>query len=386
MESLRAGRDPYSDAMAVQRAYQANPHAYEPGVAIPYSYVYSPVTLPLLRAVMLLPMKLSGAIYWAIFFLAIAVTLWVCMQFIEPEERSAFGPIVPMAVFFPGMLENDCFWSGNIAYVLYTACFAAALLGWRRGRWGWFYVAVLAVSCVKAPMLTLLAIPVFSARRQWVRAGVTAVAGLALFAVQPRIWPALFANYLEAIDLQFRFNRDFSSSPAGLIANALFFRAPYKTVSAVSYLSYAVLIVAALALLSRRFHAGRLTLREFAPVLLVGTILLNPRIMEYDLAPVTIPMALIVWRFCDRVVSSRLAPRQRNVWWTAVAMALLFASSNILATRPHAGLDNPPWKLTAGWLISLTFVAGTWELMTRSRERDGEAANPSGAGDLLAAL
>lgn len=351
--ALRAGHDPYADAIAVQKAYQLNPHAYEPGVAIPFSYVYSPLTLPVLRAVGVLPLQVSLAVYWTVFFCMIALGLWAMMQLPEAGERRTFWLLASVAIFFPAMIENDSFFSGNVAFILYALVLAAAVRGWRRERWALFYAAVLLAGVFKTPMLTLLAIPLFSARRQWWPVVATGVAGSAMFLMQPLLWPTLFKHYLEAVDLQFKFNRDFSSSPAGLVANALFFHVPYKITSAVCYLSYAAAIMVALFLLSRRFRAGRLTLEQFAPVLLVGTILLNPRIMEYDLAPITIPVALIVWR---------VAGRGRGGMRAAVGMAAVFTVINVLASRDHVGLSNPPWKLTAGCFVSLVFVAGAWQL------------------------
>ena len=357
--SLRAGHDPYADAIAVQKAYQLNPHAYEPGVPIPFSYVYSPMTLPVLRAVVAVPLAVSIPLYWVLYFGMIALGLWAVMQLPEADERKVFRLLVPFAVFFPALLASDNILSGNVAYILYAAVLAAAVLGWRRNRWALFYVAVLLAGVFKTPMLTLLAIPLFSARRQWWPVVATGVAGSAMFLMQPLLWPTLFKHYLEAVDLQFKFNRDFSSSPAGLVTNALFFHVPYKITSTVCYLSYAAAILVVFFLLSRRFLAGRLTIEQFAPVLLVGTILLNPRIMEYDLAPITIPVALIVWRVAGRGLGGLRA---------AVGMAAVFTVINILASRNHEGLSNPPWKITAGCFVSLVFVAGAWQLFRWSSE------------------
>src|ERR1700728_2288589 len=48
IHSLRIGHDPYLDGIAVQRAFHAH-LAEHPNAAPPFSYVYSPITLPLLR-------------------------------------------------------------------------------------------------------------------------------------------------------------------------------------------------------------------------------------------------------------------------------------------------------------------------------------------------
>ncbi len=251
---------------------------------------------------------------------------------------------------FPGLLESGVVLGGNIAYVLYPAVLLCAAVGWRRGDWRWFYAAVLAASCVKAPMLSLIAIPILSARRQWIPAGLTAVAGVALFAGQPLIWPTLFKNYLQAVDLQFLYNRDFGCSPAGLLSDILYtHNIPYSPAGLIFYLCYAVPLLALLWHLSRKYLDGDFSLAEWIPVLLVGVILLNPRIMEYDVAPLTLLMALIAWRFFARFTSTAK---------TIVCMAVLVVMTN--------GVAAFGWyvrKLVNGPLLILLFAAGCWMLL-----------------------
>ena len=254
--------------------------------------------------------------------------------------------------------------SGNIAYILYPVILAAAVLGWKHGRWSWFYAAVLAASCVKAPLLSLAVIPVLSARRQWVPAAAIVAAGAALFAMQPLIWPSLFRHYLQAVELQFSYNRDFGCSPAGLFSGVLFDHGlPYSPASMIFYLCYAVPLFALLLWLSREFLRGGFPLRQWAPVLLVGVILLNPRLIEYDVAPLAIPLALIGWRY----LRSRMAVR------TALLVAgLVFAVTNGLAL-----LGWEVRKLVDGPLVVAVFAAGSWGLLRQARQVQGapEAAN-----------
>jgi hypothetical protein len=359
--SVGAGHNPYEDAMAVQRAYQSNPRAYQPGVAIPYSYVYSPITLPVIRFIARLPQRIFWGIYWAVYFFFATLVIWVGLQFTENKERPIFLLLSSVAIFFPGMLENDVLFSGNVAYILYGLVFFAALIGWKKQRWTWFYAAVLLSGCCKAPMLTLLAIPVLSARRQWLPAGLTAVAGIAMFAIQPKLWPVLFHSYMQAVELQFSYNRDFSSSPAGLIANALYGVYPYQMSTLISYLAYALIIGAVLFYLSKKFLAGYFSLTQWVPVLLVGTILLNPRVMEYDIAPITLPIVLVVWRVLGR---------GRTLVITSVMMGLYFAIINTLAAQNHVGLSNPPWKLTAGITMVAVFAFGSWDLWQKAQDAE----------------
>jgi hypothetical protein len=87
-------------------------------------------------------------------------------------------------------------------------------------------------------------------------------------------------------------------------------------------------------------------------VLLVGVILLNPRIMEYDLAPVTLLLALIVWRFFASFTTTAK---------TILYLAILFAVTNGIATFG--------WyirKLVDAPLLIVVFAAGCWTLWRQS--------------------
>jgi hypothetical protein len=353
--SQRAGHDPYADGIAVQRVFHSQ-LALHPNTSTPFTYVYSPMTLPLLRLIGLLPLGVSGTLYWLVYAAGLIAAIWVGMQAVEEREKPIFALLAPVVVFFPGLLQNDVLFSGNVAYILYGLVLSAAVVGWRRGNWMWFYAAVLAASCCKAPLLYLLAVPVLSARKQWLPAVLTGVLGCALFAMQPHVWPTLFQHYLEAVELQFSFNRDFSSSPAGLLANALYYVVPYKITSAVFYLFYAILFSGILLYLSRKYLAGHLSLKQWLPVMLVGVFLLNPRIMEYDIAPITVPMALIAWRFFAR---------GKTLGKTVLGMSLFFAVINAFAAYA--------WRPAACFTLVGLFLAGAWSLWLQVR--DGKDAN-----------
>lgn len=348
MRSLRAGHDPYADATAIQKVYHeqvGDPN----GADRPYSYVYSPITLPLLGLIARLPFWFSARIYWLVYILAVVGQIPIAMQFTAKQERRHFLYLTPAAAFFPGLLQNSVVLSGNVAYILYLAVFWAALLGWRRGRWAWFYAAVLLASLVKAPMLSLVVIPALSARKQWLPAGLATVAGIALFAIQPVLWPSLFSNYLKAVDLQFLYNRDFGCSPAGLFSDALFrMGRPYSPAGFVFYLCYAVPLFALLLHLSRMYLRGSFSLRQWVPVLLVGVILLNPRLIEYDLAAITLPLTLIAWRFFAR---------SGSVAKTGLYLATFFAVANILGSYVHRAAYVP--------VLAVLFAAGCWTLTRR---------------------
>jgi hypothetical protein len=350
IHSLRAGHDPYADAMAIQQAF----HQWGDQNAVrPYAYVYSPITLPILRLIGKLPFWFSGRMYWLVYIFALLGQLWVAVQFIGESERRYFVYLIPAASFFPGLLQSGVVLSGNIAYILYVVVFGCALLGWRRGNWSWFYAAVLAVSCVKAPLLSLVVIPVLSARKQWIPAGLTTAAGIALFAIQPVLWPSLFRNYLKAVDLQFLYNRDFGCSPAGFFSDILFrMGIPYSPAGLIFYLCYAVPLFLLLFHFSRKYWQGSISLNQWVPVLLVGVILLDPRIMEYDVAPVTLLLTLIVWRYF--------------MSFTTTAKAILYFALLFAVTNGIAGYGWYVRKVVDAPLLIIVFAAGCWTLWRQS--------------------
>ena len=358
MRSLRAGHDPYIDATSIQKLFHQQ-LLTDPKLLLhqdpPFSYVYSPITLPFVRLVGALPDWLSGVLYYLVYVAAALAQVWVTFRAVEHSERPYFRYLAPIAIFFPGFLANATIMSGNVAYILYGLVLLAAVAGWQRGIWRWFYPAVLAATCVKAPLLSLVFLPLFSARRQWLPVAVTGAAGVALFAIQPAIWPTLFQHYLEAVDLQFRFNRDFGCSPAGLFGDVLYSRGiPYSPGSLIFFLLYALPLFALLLYLSRLYLRGSFSLAQWMPVMLVGLILLNPRIMEYDTAPLALPLALIAWRFLTRWTS-----RTRAIAW----FGFLFLAANAIGT-----LGWSIRKLTDGPLLVVFFSVGTWQLLQFARE------------------
>jgi hypothetical protein len=351
--SLRGGRDPYSDALAAQEAFR-RALAQQPGLAVPFSYVYSPVTLPLLRWVSKAPLWLSGSCYGGVYLAGTLAIVWVGTRFALPAERAVMRVIAPLAVFFPGLLQNDVLFSGNVAFFLYGGVLLAAWRGWRRGRWFWFYAAVLAASCCKAPMLSLLAIAPLSGRRQWRQGAFAAVAGVALFWAQAAIWPLEMERYLRTLDDMFRLGRDFSASPAGLVSEALYPWLPYRLTLTGAYVLYALPVFAVLVALSRRSCAGEIAERRWLPVLLLGVMLLNPRIIEYDAAAITLPMALVAWRLRPVQVSRRTL---------AAGAGLAFLSVNALMIAARMAFA-PAWRCGECVLLVGLFVAGARQLQT----------------------
>jgi hypothetical protein len=350
INSLLRHHDPYADAIAIQDAFHRALNG-RPNVWGPFSYIYPPITLPLLQFFGVLPVPLAGAIYWALYAVSALSIVWVGLQATEPHERRPFALIAPAVFFLPGLVQNDTILSGNVVIILYGSVLTSALLGWRKGRWSWCYVAILLASCFKLLLLTLLALPMLSARKQILRAALTAATSLVLFGVQPLLRPSLFRHFLEALGHQFAYNRDFGCSPAGLISNLLFdYGVSYSVVGTVVYLAYAIPLFGLLYYLSREFLRGRLSFEQWSPVLLVGVILLNPRIMQYDTLTLALPMGLIAWRVLTRLTSPLV---------TVLILCTVLSGAGLCAAQ---SLEF--WRLTEGPMLMVVFAAGCWNLMS----------------------
>ena len=350
IESVHVGHDPYLDGIARQSTFnkQVALHQVSSGDA-PNNYVYPPVTLPLLRIAGEYPGWALEVGYWLVYALGALAVVWAGMQAVEADERRYIRFVAPVALFFPALLENGVILCGNIAYVIYGLALTAAVLGWKGRGWELFYLVTLAASCFKITFLTLLLIPLFSARRQWSTALLIAFNGIAIFVSQLVASPVLFRHFEQAIELQIVNNRDFGCSPAGIFAGFLFDHGiAYAKGGVVFYLAYALPLLCVLAYFSHRFKGGLIPLERWIPVLLLGVILINPRIIEYDLAVLTLPLVLILWRLLPGLKTSR-----------AIAASALaaFVVINVLALQSWLW-----WKDIACLLMTTLFLAGARHL------------------------
>jgi hypothetical protein len=364
IEVVRHGGDAYAAGVAVQQAYHDKPAA---GAALPVTYVYSPMTLPLLRLLTDVPAWLLGTLYGIAVVAGALLAVWAGFEMADAEERRWLKFALPAVIFFPGLITDDVILSANLVYLLYGAVFAAAVLGWKRDRWFWYYAAVVAASIFKAPLLSMLAFPVLVGRRQWLPAGVAAGAGLFLFGVQGRIWPELFHEYLLAVRLQFDWNHDFGFSPAGVLGRALWnLGLPYSPATTIFYLITAATVCAVLAVLWRRVQLGIITRQEWIPIAFLSTLLLNPRIMKYDLAPLTVPMLLIGWRALRGNARFGLSG-------ALVAGLCCLLAANVITVA------GPQWVPVELMMLLAIFTLGSRQLYHAEREDDSLAV-PASAG------
>jgi len=341
IHSLRQGSDPYADALAEQKAFHEQPPSVR-SAHHPFTYIYPPLTLPLLRLAAILPDKLLVVLFGTALAAGFLLQLWAGFQMATKDERRWLPVMLPFVAFFPGLLSSDIILSGNVAFILNGLLLATAVIGWKRGRWFWYYGAVLAAAMFKPPALTLLLFPLLVGRKQWLSACAAAMAGLFLFSAQVRIWPELFREHLLVVQAEFDWNHHFGLGPAGMVANALWkSHRPYLLPAAVVYVAFATLLVIALLMLSRRVRIEKIAMQSWVPIALIGTFLLNPRLVVYDVAAVTVPMLLIGWRGLRSLQDGSG-----------------FLNNNAL-TRRHPDLSFVLFGL--GCFVTLNVVAGTGE-------------------------
>jgi hypothetical protein len=354
-QSLNSGSNPYADGIAVQKAFHDAVNKDTDGMA-PMTYVYSPMTLLLLRMLSRAPFGVAGTLFGIALACGFILQLWAAWQMASVSERRWLPLFLPAVMFFPGLLHDDVVMSGNVAYILYGLVLAAAVAGWKKNRWHWYYAAVLLASCCKGPLLTLLAFPILVGRKQWRAALVTGVAGCMLFTIQAWLWPTLFREYLRAVQLQFDWNMDFGMGPAGILGRALVKAGlPYSQPATTVYLAFAIMLGGLLVWMAKEVDLNLEARSMWIPVALVGTILLNPRVKEYDIAAITVPMLLIGWRGLRQLVTpGRLVEegRKYNVP-LAVASVGWFLAANFIGTEEAFG----PVELA---LLLILLGMGVW--------------------------
>jgi hypothetical protein len=379
-QAVSQGADPYSLGIAAQRAFHAAP---DPHIHAPMTYVYPPMTLPLLRLAGLLRHGVAESFFFVLLIGGFVLQLWAGWQMAGSNERRWLRWLLPAVAFFPGLMNDDVLLSGNVVYLLYGLVLATAVPGWKRNRWLLYYAAVLFASCFKAPLLSLLAFPIVAGKRQWRAGSLAAAAGLFLFALQSLLWPTLSHEYLTAVQLQFDFNHDCGMAPSGLLGSALLEAGrPYSFATGALYLVFAAVVFCVLLWTGRSILKDPVLRDRWLPVAFIGTVLLNPRIKEYDVAALTVPMVLVGSRlvlFLVRQPRTWLSSQQAYTFDPAQSqpspisreslLTILLAGGWFLAA--NAGADGDTWKPIELSLLLVTFFAGTWLTLHRARRRSG---------------
>ncbi|HLM79984.1 MAG TPA: glycosyltransferase 87 family protein [Terriglobales bacterium] len=383
-QAVHHDSDPYAEDLVALNAFHTR-LASNPAEHPPFVYVYSPMTLPLLRLLAVFPRWLLGLLYWAAIATGALLQLWAGFQMADQRERRWLALMLPAIIFFPGLVTDDAILSGNVAYPLYGAILAAATAGWKRGRWSWYYIAVLAASVFKTPFLVFLAFPVLiesgrdrdsdsdknndRGRRQWVPSAVAAIMGVLIFAAQIRLWPGLFREYLSSLRLVFDYLHDFGYGPAGALGKALWRRGlPSSLATTILHLVVVCALGIVLLFLARRVRERKLPREAWVPVALVGTALLNPRIMKYDLGAITIPMLLIggrALRFAlersageHQAANSHCAGQERSFF----DRTLILVASGCFLIPNVITVAGPSWFPVETLVLLAIFAMGVWSL------------------------
>jgi purine-cytosine permease-like protein len=77
--------------------------------------------------------------------------------------------------------------------------------------------------------------------------------------------------------------------------------------------------------------------------------------MQYDVVALSLPLALILWRFLQRRM-----PVPHGI-------AAMLVTMGVVSLFGFEDLDC--WKLTEGWLLIVLFAAGAWDLFSDSRSQ-----------------
>ena len=327
------------------------------------SLAYSPLfMIPTVSVAKLLPLWLTIALFGIAYFSGWLTQLWAGMQCATPDERRILRYVAPVLMFFPGLLLSDVITAGNVAYILYGLMLAAVAYGLKRGQWNWFYVAVLVAASVKVHLLTMLAIPLLCGRRQWMRATATGAIGLSLYALQSRIWPEAFHVYMNSLKVMSNSKRDFGCAPVGILARILQSAGvPIERPCIVFYGVYAIALFLLLLGLSRLYREQRICFENWLPVMLIGVVLLNPRVQSYDIAAVSLPMALVLWRSV-RDTEGKIRTRLG----IGVALVLLGLNVFVEVNEDFVHMLPAAWKYLEMLVMLGVFAAGVRGLLNEA--------------------
>jgi hypothetical protein len=363
IQAVHQHSDPFAEDRVILQAFH-NPLESNPVEHPPLVYVYPPITLPLLRLLAILPGWLMGLLYVAAIAMGALLQIWAGYQLADKRERRWLALLLPAIVFFPGLVTDDVILSGNVAYVLYGVILAAATVGWKRGIWSWYYIAVLAASICKAPFLAMLAFPVLIDKRQWVPSGMTAITGVLVFGVQLWLWPVMFREYILNLRLVFDWLHDFGYGPVPLLGRAMWRHGlPSSLSTTLLYVVIACVLGVVLLSLARRVREWNLPRKTWIPVALVGTVLLNPRIMKYDLAAITIPMLLIGVRTLRFVLGRGDGERRRDSRNRAQSDRKLILTASACFLIPNLiTVAGPSWVPVEFATLLAIFAMGLWSL------------------------
>ncbi len=336
---LRQGLDPYQASIAHQKMEEALGHHV-------FLYWYPPVSIDFLRALNLIPAVLRSLLFWLAYFAGLGLQLWAGAKLVRTSEWKTVRYLLPVAIFFPACLPSDTILSGNIAIPILGVVMFTCVQAWQTQRWTWFYIAVLASSLIKPPMLIWLVVPALVGSAEYLRSSLAGTVGLACFILQKVFYPQSFATFMQSVRYALPLETNYSVS--GLFNHSLQnLGRPFPTLSVIFYFLTTIIVLLIIVYFALEFRKGYIAGTSFFTVLVVATALLSPRVKEYDLLPLTIPMCLIILRNRHRRLGQ-----------------LLFLGSGCTAVLALLlGRDD----LASVSIVVAVFLTGIWSLVDESR-------------------
>jgi hypothetical protein len=312
-------------------------------------FVYPPVVLYAFRA---LAAVLPGNAFWLVLAF-VHLTSVLLAPFVLARHYLREHWLTPSMALLVWLGESrftgmQALYSANVAPTLYLAALLAAVPGLRKNRWGWFYAAVLLGGMVKITFLVMLLFPLLAGRRQWWRSVGCGVGVAAAYALQARLFPALYAGYKWAVLQQVQVEHQFGYGVFGVAASLdeKLHRPVGLDAYGVHALFAAVLLGALLWL--RRRGADVRDPNVWMGMLVMAVIVVNPRVLHYD-AYLALFAAYVV-----------LAVTLRLEGWKLIALlAAMYAPSLAVPHVIHAKLMYGSYELC---LILIALAAGIWRL------------------------
>jgi hypothetical protein len=288
MHYLRTGLDPYAASIAHQKAEAAHGHRV-------FLFWYPPVSIEFLKVISVVPALLRAVMFWIVYAVGFGLQLWAGSRFALMSERRMLRFVFPLVMFFPAFVPSDTLLSGNLAIPMYGALLATTLRGWRKQRWAMFFAVVVAISLLKPPMLVWLVVPLLLSGTQLLPTVAAALCGVGLFVVQKFLWPQRFDDFMACI--RYALPLEINYSAVAMFDKFLrFIGHPTDRAAGAFYVAVSLALFGMLMYFAREYRRKNVAGQNFAAVVLVSTALFAPRLKEYDLLPLTVPMALIVLR------------------------------------------------------------------------------------------
>ena len=249
--------------------------------------------------------------------------------------------------------------TGNITNIFYLAVLVAAIPGMRKNRWGYFYLAVLLIATVKVNFLVMLLIPLLLGQRKWMRSVLCGLRAIATYPMQKLLSPQLFAGFQAAASEQIAGHGAYGYGVMRIaveIETAL--HRPVGLIPLLFQIVCMLVVIGAMFALRRRLRFGDAS--TFWPALvLLATILCNPRILPYDSdIALLAAFALLV-----------AALRTHRVLLVA---AVIFLPSVVIPWVTHQALSG----LYETGMLLISFVAG-YGMMWRQSENSNSVAAES---------